>query len=83
MDRPIPRRDRPFAISSVCSITFKVTAHYTGKLTNGTVFDSSVSRGKPFTFVIGKGQVIKGWDEGFAKVCGVCDCACVCAAPVV
>jgi len=44
----------------------KITAHYTGKLTNDTVFDSSVKRGTPFQFKLGKGQVIKGWDEGFA-----------------
>lgn len=44
----------------------KVTVHYTGKLTNDTVFDSSVKRGQPFQFTLGKGQVIKGWDEGIA-----------------
>lgn len=44
----------------------KVEVHYTGKLTNGTVFDSSVSRGQPFSFQLGVGQVIKGWDEGVA-----------------
>ena len=39
-----------------------------GKLTNGTVFDSSVKRGQPFSFTIGVGQVIKGWDEGVIKM---------------
>lgn len=43
-----------------------VEVHYTGKLTNDTVFDSSVSRGKPFKFKLGEGMVIKGWDEGIA-----------------
>lgn len=43
-----------------------VIAHYTGKLTDGTIFDSSVERGTPFAFTLGQGQVIKGWDEGFA-----------------
>jgi FKBP-type peptidyl-prolyl cis-trans isomerase len=43
-----------------------VSVHYTGKLTNGTVFDSSIPRKEPISFVLGTGRVIKGWDEGIA-----------------
>lgn len=46
-----------------------VHMHYTGKLQDGTEFDSSIPRGQPLSFTLGAGQVIKGWDQGLLGMC--------------
>ena len=45
-----------------------IIAHYTGKLENGTIFDSSLNRDDPFNFILGQGSVIKSWDLCFASM---------------
>ena len=58
--------DKTVGTGDVAVAGKNVTVHYTGWLTDGTKFDSSVDRGQPFQFPLGAGRVIKGWDEGVA-----------------
>lgn len=59
-------RDEVKGTGDVAVAGSSVTVNYVGALTNGQVFDTSASHGQPFTFVLGAGAVIKGWDEAVA-----------------
>ena len=63
MTPPLPRAKAP-------EVRFrtKLSVHYSGWLTDGKKFDSSVDRGEPFSFVLGARQVIAGWDQGVATM---------------
>ena len=56
--------DQILGTGEVATAGKNTTVHYTGWLENGKKFDSSVDRGQPFSFPLGAGRVIKGWDEG-------------------
>jgi FKBP-type peptidyl-prolyl cis-trans isomerase len=57
-------RDERLGTGSEATRGKRVSVHYTGRLDDGTKFDSSRDRGDPFAFTLGVGQVIAGWDEG-------------------
>lgn len=61
-------RDEVVGTGDTPTIGKEVTVHYTGRLADGTKFDSSVDRNQPFTTKIGVGAVIKGWDEGLMSM---------------
>jgi hypothetical protein len=74
-----PKTAAPAASGLTCTVTHRaggrrglpgetMLVHYTGLLTSGTVFDSSWERKEPIAFPLGKGAVIKGWDEGIARL---------------
>lgn len=60
----VSMEDTVLGTGAIAATGNRVVVHYTGKFIDGKVFDSSVERGEPFQFVLGAGQVIKGWDEG-------------------
>ena len=65
MTEPLQITDLVIGDGAEATKGMRISVHYTGKLMDGTVFDSSLTRGQPFEFILGAGQVIRGWDEGF------------------
>lgn len=63
-NNPFTVEDVTVGMGELAQVGDVVTAHYVGRLENGQVFDSSLDSGTPISFVLGTGQVIRGWDEG-------------------
>ncbi len=62
-------QDLETGTGATCKMGDFVSMHYTGWLTNGKKFDSSIDRNEPFDFKLGVGQVIPGWDQGVDGMC--------------
>lgn len=66
MDNKLAIEDQKVGTGDEATAGKKITVNYNGTLTDGTKFDSSYDHGTPFSFVLGSGQVIQGWDQGFS-----------------
>lgn len=62
--RMLEKTDIVVGTGAEATVGQKISVHYVGTLTNGSKFDASRDHGEPFQFTLGRGQVIKGWDEG-------------------